>query len=332
MSITLLSFFFTAVSLFFLVQAASWMLDGAVAIAEKMNLSPLIIGTVIVAVGTALPTIAVTLAILVSPQPNYDIALGNIIGTNYVNLGLALGIPAFLTTIITKYNAFEKEIPIYLALCAILSSFAVKGSIEKVDGIILFCLYAIILFIVYQYAKREHVIEKSEVLQQRRGKRKESKSVVIAVSKVVVGTIVVVLAAFLLTYAAPAVAQVLHMSDYVLGLTLVGVGTSLPTIAASIQAARKNNTDIVLGNVFGGNIVNIALGIGLPAMFHALPLSRSAQEDLSFTNLFNMAILLLILVEMKLASKNKALSRFDGAAIIFIYCAYIVFKILGNKG
>jgi cation:H+ antiporter len=314
-------------SLYFLVIAAKWMLDGAISIAKRAGLSPLIIGSTIVAFGTILPSIAVNIAILLFSPQDITIAVGNMLGTNYVNLGLALGIPAFMTTIITKYNVFEKEIPLYLSLLALFTVFAFNQDISQLEGLGILVAYLFIAVIVYQYARREKTENKvtfSEVDATTDVKIPQKKAILL----IILGLIFLILSSFALVYSAPLVAAQLGISSYIVGLTVVGIGTSLPTIVASIEAAKRNDIDIVLGNVFGGNLINIGLGAGLPALFHNIPLSSEAMGDLYFTTVYNFIILLCILVEMKLLGGHKSLSKISGLIIIAIYVGYIIMKVV----
>jgi cation:H+ antiporter len=314
-------------SLYFLVVAAKWMLDGAINIAQKAGLSPLIIGSTIVAFGTILPSVAVNLVILVFSPEQMEIAVGNMLGTNYVNLGLALGLPAFITNIVTKYQVFEKEIPLYLSLLALFTVFGFDMNISPFEGFMILVAYIAVSFIIYQYASRERTetkVKMSEVDAKLEVKSSQTKSILL----IVVGLIALVASAIALVYSAPVVASYLGISSYIVGLTVVGVGTSLPTIVASIEAAKRNDIDIILGNVFGGNIINIGLGAGLPAIFHNIPLTGEAVSDLYFTTIFNFVILICILAEMKLLGEHKTLSKVSGGIIVAMYLGYIILKIV----
>ncbi|KKR05501.1 MAG: Inner membrane protein YrbG [candidate division WS6 bacterium GW2011_GWF2_39_15] len=325
-SLLIINLLLTLGSLFFLIFASNLVLNGAIGIAKRFKLSPLVIGSTIVAFGGILPTIAVSIAIVFFDPFNIDIAIGNMVGTNYVNLGLALGIPAFLTDIITKYNVFEKEIPLYLAITALVTAFAANADISQPEGFLILIAYAMIALIIFQYSSRERKsdVKKAEMDIPNPGQTNTAKIILSILS----GMIILILAAFSLTYSAPILATSLGVSPYIIGLTLVGIGTSLPTIVASIQAAKKGYIDIILGNVFGGNIINLGIGIGLPAVFHSLKLDNEAIADIYFTNIYNFIILIIILIEMKLLGGNKALSRVSGIVIVGIYLLYLLTKIL----
>jgi cation:H+ antiporter len=309
-------------SFFFLIKGANYVLNGSISIAKRFKVSPLIIGSTIVAFGGVLPTIAVNLAILYLDRHSLDIAVGNMVGTNYVNLGLALGIPAFFTDIITKYNVFEKEIPLYLAFIGLLTAFAASGTISQTEGMIIFVFYLLITAIIYQYSKRERVTAKEVLAEDSKEKGLND------LFSVGFGLFILIFSSFMITYASPLIAKELNISNYVMGLTVVGIGTSIPTVVAGIQAARKGYIDIILGNVFGGNIINIGIGMGIPALFYVLPVGADALKDIYFTNIYNVIILLAILFEMKLLGGNKRLSRMSGALIILIYLGYLAYKLI----
>lgn len=322
----MLNLFLTIFTLILLILASNWVLDGAIGIAKRFKLSPLVIGSTIVAFGTILPSVAVNIAMVLINPNSIDIAVGNMLGTNYVNLGLALGIPAFITTIITKYNVFEKEIPIYLCITALLTTFTLDSQISQLEGAFLLISYLLVAIVIYQYAKRE---KKEDIKHEDMNiDNTEEKNIYTYTFKVIGGIIILVVSSFVLTYSGPLLAKDFGISEYILGLTLIGIGTSLPTIVASIQAARKGYIDIILGNVFGGNIINIGIGVGLPAIFHTLSFNPNSLADIYFTNIYNFIILIAILIEMRLLGGNKSLSKISGILIVSIYLLYLLSKIL----
>jgi len=307
-------------SLVTLAISAKYFLDSSIVIARKLGLSSLVVGTIIVGFATGLPTILVSVFLLINNTANAEIAIGNIIGTNYVNLGLALGIAAFLTTITTKFNTFEKEIPLYLAMSGLLASFASDGYIDFKEGALTLAVLSAIQVIIYQYAKRE---KQNGIITTDLSRKSVIRNLVI----MVVVMIIMPIASVALTMITPTFIKESGLNAYIVGLTVVGIGTSMPTIVACIQAAKKNEIEIVLGNVFGGNIINIGMGVSVLALIHKIPISKEANEDIVFTQIYDIIILLLILIEMKLLGGNKALSRVSGIIIVSIYCVYILSKI-----
>ncbi len=313
--------------------SAEVIMRGAVIVAERFGLSQLVIATTLISFGTILPTVAVNVAMLSIVDDPSDIILGNAVGTTLVNIGLGLGIPAAMVALHPKYQVFEKEIPIYLAFTAILTAFALDGAITSFEGILLVIAYLITLTIVYQYARKERVEEKYEEevdLDTSTISTTETKnqSVGITVALLIVGTVFLLLSSIALAIITPKLASSSGIPDYILGLTIIGVGTSLPTILTSIRSVRKGYYDIVIGNVFGGNIVNIGLGLGLIAMMYPLTVSEGITDDIYFNNIINIAVIFGLLVEFKLVGKNKSWDKVSGIVMISMYLGYMLWKLL----
>ncbi len=286
-------------------------------IARKLGVSDVFIGTTLVALTTGIPTLLVSLIAFLTNQT--DIALGNLIGTNYVNIGLALGIPAFLTTIIVKKEVFEKEIPLYFSLMALFTSFILDGNLSKLEGILLLIFLLAAWGIIIQYGISSH-----KELEQQEAKTLEKTKVN---SKEILSVLFIFLIIFAsslgISFLTPLFAQYTGTNSYILGLTLIGIGTSIPTITAGIIAAKAGNTDIIVGNVFGGNILNVTLGIGLLAIIKPLQINSLAINDLLFVNIYGAIIVILILAEMRFLGKNKTLSQISGLIMIITNLVYL---------
>jgi len=293
----------------------------SVEIARKLGVSDVFIGTTLIALTTGIPTLLVSLLTFLTKQP--DVALGNLIGTNYVNIGLALGIPAFLTTILVKKEVFEKEIPLYFSLMALFTSFILDGNLSKFEGILLLIFLLAAWGIIIQYGISSHkklIIQKNEVQEKTKITTKEILSVLLIF-------LIILVSSLGISFFTPIFAMYTGINSYILGLTLIGVGTSVPTIAAGIVAAKDGNTDIIVGNVFGGNILNITLGIGLLAIIKPIQISSLAINDLLFVNIYGAIIVILILAEMRFLGKNKTLSRISGLIMIITYLGYLAITI-----
>ncbi len=317
-----------------LILGANWLLQGAVSIAEKLKISKLVIASTLVAFGTGLPTIAVNLALIMVNSANTDAAIGNALGTNFVNIGLALGIPAIMTVIKTKYEVFEKEIPLYLAFTGLFTAFFLDMSLSRLEGVLLILFYIITLYIVYQYSLREKFNNTEDTQLELdtstiQTTPTENLSLAKSIFLVVTGLICLGIFAVILAFDAPLLADDLNISKYVMGLTIIGIGTSLPTIVTSIRAAKKGYIDIILGNVFGGTIANIALGLGLPAILRSLSLNTEAVSDTYFFNILNIFVIFGILIESRILKKeNKTLGRLSGIIIVSLYIIYLVSKLI----
>lgn len=321
-------------SLYMLILGAGWILQGAVSIAEKFKINKLVIASTLIAFGTGLPTIAVNIALVLVNNTGINTAVGNALGTNFVNIGLALGIPAIMTVIKTKYEIFEKEIPLYLAFTGLFTAFFLDMSLSRFEGVLLILFYIITLYIVYQYSIREKTnqsedtqfdLNTSTIQTTPTDNISLSKSIFLVAS----GLFCLTVFSILLAFTAPLLSRDLNISEYVIGLTIIGIGTSLPTIVTSIRAAKKGYIDIILGNVFGGTIANIALGLGLPAVFRQLSINSEAVSDTYFFNILNIFVIFGILIESKILKKeNKALGRISGIIIVSLYMIYLVSKLI----
>lgn len=324
---------FVLASLGFLILGAEWLMQGAVLIAKKKKISELVIASTLIAFGTGLPTIAVNIALVLLSPNGADAAVGNALGTNFVNIGLGLGIPAFLLTIQTKYQVFEKEIPIFLAVTGLLASFAMDGILNRFEGLIIFVSYLVTLFLMYQYSLREKLDSKdSEQVDLDTSTISETSTSSKVYSKaaflILVGVILLIGSSIFLAFMSPKLSRDFGISEYILGLTIIGIGTSLPMIVTSVKSAYKGYVDIILGNVFGGTIANIGLGLGLVAIIKPLTFTTESVMDNYYFSVLNILVIFGILIEMKLLGSNKTLNKASGAVIVLFYLAYLITKIL----
>jgi len=325
----MLTFLEITICLLILIMASNLMLNASIALAKRLKISPLVIGSTIVAFGTILPTMAVTIVILLADRSNIDIAVGNMIGTNYVNLGLALGIPAALTALSFRYQVIEKEILLYLAMSGLLTVFANDRLFSRAEGLFTLIIYAFAAFIIYQYARREkrEIIKKEQFIGENGIYDLDARFIIAVMIKFIAGLLVLCLSAVALNVLGPRLAEELGISEYIIGLTVIGIGTSLPTIVTSIQAVRKGYLDVIFGNVFGGTIINIGLGASIPMLLSPLSLSPEIMEDIYFTNIYNIVIVIAILIEVKLLGDNKVLNKVSGVIIVGMYLVYMITKL-----
>lgn len=312
------------ISIFALVTCSKYLIDGSVALARILRISPLIIGTTVVGMGTSIDELMVNLSVLHQKLPT-DIVMGNILGSNMVNLALGLGIPALLTTITATMGIIEKEIPIYLALGALLTSFAIDNRLTQAEGLVFVAIFGAIMYLIYQNSKRDH----SEQLLSSGHKKaiKEPGSVGRNLVYVFGGLGLMMVGSRLLVASAAGIATQLGVSAYVISLTIVGVGTSLPEILASIQAARRKNSDMVLGNVLGSNIFNLCFGLGVPMLVTKIIVTPQAMQDIYFLNLVGVVMVFLLLIDGKWFGRSKNFSRAGGLILMVSYVAYMSWKV-----
>ena len=311
----------TLISLVVLVVAADFAISRAVHVAQHYRVSPLIIGTTLVAMSTSLAELVVNLAATFSGAST-AIVIGNILGSNMANIGLGLGVAAILTPLITVTLVIEREIVLYFAVTALMTGLALSGAITRIDGIILVICFVIIMYLVYQYARRSQE-EATEEDSEERGQGVSP----LLIGQVIAALVLLVIAAEVLVEAVGAIARSAGVSEYIIGVTIVGIGTSLPELATSIQAARRGQVDLVLGNVFGSNVFNICIALGLPAVVRAVPIPKTAVQDLYFLNILGIGVVFILLGEYPFLGKNKVIGAWGGAVIAASYIGYLVFKI-----
>lgn len=331
----MLQFIFSIVGLVLcfavLTISGKYLVNISIKLARNVGVSDVIIGTTIMAITTGAPTLLVSIIAFISHQQ--DIALGNLIGTNYVNLGLALGIPAFMTTIMVKQEVFEKEIPLYFAITALFTSLIIDKEITRIDGVLLVVFLIAAWLVIVQYAflhKNKDTEEDFKKVVDLRHDEQDKKETVKQLLELGLLILVLLVASLGISFLTPIFSQFTGISSYLLGMTLVGVGTSIPTIAASIVAAKKGNNDLIVGNVFGGNILNLGLGVGLLAIIRPFAVEGGVVNDTFFVNLYGAIIVILILAEMRLLGKNKTLSRISGLIMIATYLVYTSISIISS--
>lgn len=239
-----------AVGFFMLVKGADWFVDGTSGLAEKMGIPQLVVGLTIVAMGTSAPEAAVS--INAALKGNGGISIGNVVGSNILNILIILGVTAVITTVAIQKSTLIIEIPFMIIVTVILLFMGMTGeSVTLFEGIILwviFLAYLSYLFILARKGKQE--------------KSKDERSVLKLIVLTVLGGIIVVWGSDITVDSATAIAKFAGLSERFIGLTIVALGTSLPELVTSVTAARKGNADIAIGNIVGSNIFNILFVIG----------------------------------------------------------------------
>ena len=287
-----------------LVKGADWFVDGSSGIATKFKIPQLVIGLTIVAMGTSAPEAAVS--ITAALKGNADITVGNIVGSNILNILIILGISALITPIAVAKSTIRAEIPIMIAVTLLLLGMGYNGTIGLLEGIILLVVFLLYLGYLFLLAKKN------------KGKAQEDIKE-ISVTKALVWTVV---GLFLIVYgsdvpvdAATKIAQMLGLSERFIGLTIVALGTSLPELFTSVSAARKGNADIAIGNIVGSNIFNILFVIGVSASIVPVPFATGFRFD---TIVAVIAAILLLLCSLK----DKKLKKWSGALMLLSYGVY----------
>ncbi|MCI5884914.1 MAG: calcium/sodium antiporter [Clostridiales bacterium] len=293
-----------------LIKGADWFVDGAAGIASKMGISQLVIGLTIVAMGTSAPEAAISISSAI--KGSAGIAVGNVLGSNIMNILMILGITAVITPLAVQKSTIRYEIPFVIAITGILSITGLSNNrLGRADGAILIILFLCYLGYLFIMSKSD-----SDNLPDDIGERSESAPVPKLVLLLVTGVLLIILGSNLTVDSATFLAKNFGVSDRIIGLTIVAFGTSLPELATCITAAIKKNADIAIGNIVGSNIFNILFVLGLSSLITPIEYSRDFMSD-SILCIFT-GILFFVLV----SNKHMKLKRIGGVIMVVSYLAY----------
>jgi cation:H+ antiporter len=300
-----------------LTWSADRFVVGAAAVAWNLNVPPLIIGLTIVSIGTSAPEMLVSgMAAL---QGNTGLSVGNAIGSNIINIGLVLGITALIAPLDVHSRILSRELPVLLAIMAITWLLLLDGTLGLLDGTLLLCGMVLMLAWMTYVGKQSRdgrdpmTAEYAEEIQTGLGMGR-------AVFWLVVGSVFLLISSRVLVWGAVSVAQQLGVSDLIIGLTIVALGTSLPELAASVAGAIKNEHDIVIGNIIGSNIFNLLAVLGLPGVIHPGSIDAAVMER----DYIAMVILTIILFAMAYGFRGGArcVNRLEGGVLLLLFIGY----------
>lgn len=295
-----------AIGFVMLVKGSDWFVDGASSIATKFGIPQLVIGLTIVAMGTSAPEAAVS--ITAAFHGNADITIGNIVGSNILNILIILGICGLISPMIVQKSSILVDIPVTIAITLVLLWLGWDGTISRVDGIILQLLFfAYLAYLFISMKKNKNASDSCEVPREM--------PVVKSLIFLVVGLVVIVLGSRFAVDAASAIARILGLSERFIGLTIVALGTSLPELFTSAMAALKKNSDIAIGNIVGSNIFNILMVVGLSGLIIPVPF----VADFRFDTIVAVYAAVLLLV---LALPKRKLFRLSGLLMLISYAVY----------
>lgn len=285
-----------------------WFVEGAAGIARKLGIPQLIIGLTIVAMGTSMPEAAVS--ITAALNNNAGITIGNIVGSNILNILIILGITAVITNVAIQKSTLLYEIPFMIGITALLLVFGLTGSsITFIEGVVFLLLFIAFLVYLFIMSKKGEVQEEGEIKD-------------IPVWKcllfIVIGGVMVVKGSDFAVSGASWIARFFGMSERFIGLTIVAFGTSLPELVTSVAAARKGNAGIAIGNIVGSNIFNILFVIGITALICNVPFESKFLIDTAIA-IFSGALLWLG------TYKHKELRKPCGIVMLICYAAYFVY-------
>ena len=304
----ILELFLLALGFSMLVKGADWFVDGTSGMARKLGIPQLVVGLTIVAMGTSAPEAAVS--ITAALKNNAGIAIGNVIGSNILNILIILGVTAVITTVAIQKSTLYVEIPYMLVVTIALILMGLDGKVSRIEGILLWGMFLIYLAYLYYLAKKG----KEE-------KEKVEESIWKLIVSAILGGAIVVWGSDITVDAATKIAQILGMSERFIGLTIVALGTSLPELVTSVTAARKGNADIAIGNIVGSNIFNILFVIGTAALIIPVPYTTGFLMDGVIAIMAGVLLWIAVFWKMELR-------RSWGIVMLAAYAAYFVYLLL----
>ena len=291
-----------------LVKGADWFVEGAAGIAVKFGIPQLVVGLTIVAMGTSAPEAAVSITGAMNGAA--DIAVGNVLGSNILNVLIILGLTGFITNVAIQKSTLMIEMPFMLAITVIFAVVGLNdGNVGFVDGIILWVLFIAYLAYLFVLAKKGNQDEEDEP---------ENRPIWKLILLGVVGAAIVVWGADITVDAATTIAKAVGLSERFIGLTIVALGTSLPELVTSVTAARKGNSDIAIGNIVGSNIFNILFVIGTSSLIIPIVFEATFLVD-AIVALAAGVLLWVATVRKKLLTRPWAIVMLVGYAAYFVY-------------
>lgn len=288
-----------------LVKGSDWFVDGASAIAEKLRIPQLIIGLTIVAMGTSAPEAAISISAALKNRA--DITIGNIVGSNILNILIILGFSAVIAPLTVDRSTICRDLPFLIGVSLLLLVQGWDGSVNLFDGLIQIVLF--IFYLIYLIIKAKR--------QPKQGKEDYNQRSLWQIPLTVVGLAAVVTGSNLAVDAACAIARLMGMSERFIGLTIVALGTSLPELFTSVTAARKGNADIAIGNIVGSNIFNILFVVGLSAIIIPVPFAEAFRFDSAVAAAVTISLLIF-------CASAGALKRWHGVMMLVGYTVYFL--------
>ena len=295
------------IGLVMLCFGGNWLVSGGVAIAKKFRISNLVIGMTIVAYGTSTPELAASIA---AAGDHSAIILGNIVGSNIANVGMVIGVAAILVPLAVHKSVLRKEIPIMLGVSALLVLLSIDGELSQYDGILL--LIGLGIFAVYTFRS---ALKQREKISNNSNSDKTNVYLK-SIGLIGIGIIVLYIGAILTVDHAVIIATELGVSEKIIGLTVIAIGTSLPELITSIIAIRKGHSDIGIGNIIGSNIYNILMIMGVGAALGGVLITADVYVDYAIMIIFSISLLI--------GLKTKIINRTMGVILATGYVLYLV--------
>ena len=301
-----------------LIWSADVLVDNASELASELGVSTFLIGVLIIGFGTSAPELFVSAMAALENKGN--LALGNALGSNITNIGLVLGVAALLKVMPVERSIATRDIPAVLAAGVISVALIIDGTLGRLDGIILLAL--LITYLVYSAKQSVKTDNSSTELESADKSQIGGQSLAKSYAWTIASIIILMLASRMLVLGAVTIAEYFEVSELIIGLTIVAIGTSLPELAAAISAARKNEHEMIIGNIIGSNVFNTLGVLGLTGALRATELDTGVlSRDFPIMFLFTISILLMALIK-------KRFGRVEGCILAAGYFSYLGFLLI----
>ena len=295
------------IGLVMLCFGGNWLVSGGVGIAKKLRISNLVIGLTIVAYGTSTPELAASIA---AAGDHGAIILGNIVGSNIANVGMVIGVSAILIPIAIQKSVFRKEIPIMLGVSLLLVLLSIDGELSQYDGALLLVGLGVFAFFTFRDALKQRTTT------QDNSENTQNNIYVKYFGLIGIGIVVLYIGAILTVDNAVIIASEFGLSEKLIGLTVIAIGTSLPELITSIIAIRKGHSDVGIGNIIGSNIYNILMIMGVGAALGGVLTTSDVYVDYAIMIIFSLSLLI--------GLKTKIINRTMGVILTAGYVLYLV--------
>ena len=311
-----------------LVKGADWLVDGASAIAKRFGISDLVIGLTVVAFGTSMPEFVVNMVSVA--EGSTDLAITNILGSNIINTFVILGLTALVYPIVSQKRSRDFDIPmsiiagvLVLIFVAVQLPFGEAGKgIGHLGGGVLLAFFCYFLYNTFRNAKEGVKELRNEGVKELRNEGVKELTIQRAIGLIIGGLVGLVVGGELIVKSAVDLATRMGVSEAIIGLTIVALGTSLPELATSVIAAAKHNSDIAIGNVFGSNIFNVFFVLGTSAAIHPLPAYEGIELDACMAAMGSIIVWLAVKTD-----KDRKVQRWAGALLLIVYGGYLAYRL-----
>lgn len=315
----LTSFLLLTAGFIFLIKGADFLVESSVIIAKKLKISTLIIGLTIVALGTSMPEFIINL--LGALRGAGEIPLGNVVGSNIANTLMVLGAASLITPLIVKSSTVWREIPYNMLVVLMLMVLAYDQTFSQTDGVVLIVMLLGFMYYIFDIARKdkENFKSQEEIIID------EKKSMSTSIVVMLVGLVGLFLGGQWVVDGAVGIAKVFGMSEFLISATIIAIGTSLPELVTAVVAARKNDVDLIVGNVVGSNILNIIFVLATTLLIN--PINVPAHNFADLYMLLATTIALFVFVYIGPQKNQHLISRSEGLLLLLAYGGYISFLI-----